>query len=139
MDKWLVVVMAAQMLLTSGVMLVMAKRRFSAAKNQEIHYHAFRTMDLAGANEGVITASRNFDNLFQMPLLFFVAVLTILHFQLADFIFVVLSASYVALRLLHSLVHVTSNHVRKRFNLFLSSCILLWLLWCRLCWMLFTA
>lgn len=134
MDKWLVLVMALQVVLTSGIMVLMGRRRFKAAQNKEFHYQAFRTMDLAGANEGVITASRNFDNLFQMPVLFFVGVLTVLHFQLADFIFVMLAAVYVALRLLHSLVHVTSNHVRKRFNLFLLSCVVLWAFWLRLCW-----
>ncbi len=139
MDKWLVLVMALQVVLTSGIMVLMGRRRFKAAQNKEFHYQAFRTMDLAGANEGVITASRNFDNLFQMPVLFFVGALTVLHFQLTDFIFVMLAALYVALRLLHSLVHVTSNHVRKRFNLFLFSCVVLWAFWIRLCWGVFVA
>jgi hypothetical protein len=132
MDKYLVLVMFFQVLLTSGVMLLMGRRRFAAARNREFHHSAFRTMDLAGANEKVITASRNFDNLLQMPLLFFVAVLVVLQQQQADLVYVLLAAVYVALRLLHSLVHVTSNHVRMRFNLFLLSCVVLWAFWLRL-------
>jgi hypothetical protein len=139
MDKWLVLVMAAQVVLTSGVMVLMGRRRFAAARNREFHYNAFRTMDLAGANEGVITASRNFDNLFQMPTLFFIGCLAVLHFGISDFVFVCIAAIYVALRLLHTVVHVTTNHVRQRFNLFLGSCVVLWCLWGRLCWSLFVS
>jgi len=130
-DKLLVLTVAAEVLLISVIMVVMGRRRFRAARNKEISLGAFRTMDLAGANEGVITASRNFDNQFQMPMLFMFGVLLVLHFGLADFVFVVLGALYVALRLLHSIVHITSNHVRRRFNLFLFSCVVLWAFWIR--------
>jgi hypothetical protein len=111
--------------------VIMGRRRFSAARNKEISLGAFRTMDLVGASEGVITASRNFDNQFQMPMLFMFGVLFVLHFQLADLVFVVIAAMYVTLRLLHSIVHITSNHVRRRFNLFLLSCVVLWAFWLR--------
>ncbi len=132
MDKYLVLTVAAQVLLISVVMVIMGRRRFAAARNKEIHHSAFRTMDLAGANESVITASRNFDNQFQMPMLFIFAVLFTLHFGLADLVFVLLAALFVALRLLHTVVHITSNHVRMRFNLFLLSCVVLWCFWLRL-------
>ncbi|WP_430456064.1 MAPEG family protein [Rheinheimera sp.] len=132
MDKYLVLIMFLQVVLTSGVMLLMGRRRFAAARNREIHLSAFRTMDLAGANERVITASRNFDNLLQMPVLFFAGVLAVLQQGQADLVFVLLAGVYVALRTLHSLVHVTSNQVRMRFNLFLLSCVVLWAFWLRL-------
>ena len=132
MDKFLVLTVAAQVLLISVVMVIMGRRRFAAARNKEIQHSAFRTMDLAGANESVITASRNFDNQFQMPMLFIFAVLFTLHFGLADLVFVLLAALFVALRLLHTVVHITSNHVRMRFNLFLLSCVVLWCFWIRL-------
>jgi len=132
MDKFLVLTVVAQVLLISVVMVIMGRRRFAAARNKEIHHSAFRTMDLAGANESVITASRNFDNQFQMPMLFIFAVLFTLHFGLADLVFVLLASLFVALRLLHTVVHITSNHVRMRFNLFLLSCVVLWSFWIRL-------
>jgi hypothetical protein len=72
-------------------MLLMGRRRFAAARNREIHLNAFRTMDLAGVNEKVITASRNFDNLLQMPVLFFAGVLAVLQQQQADLVFVLLA------------------------------------------------
>lgn len=132
MDKILVLTVVAQVLLISVVMVIMGRRRFAAARNKEIHLSAFRTMDLAGANESVITASRNFDNQFQMPMLFIFAVLFALHFGMADLVFVLLACLFVALRLLHTVVHITSNHVRMRFNLFLLSCVVLWAFWARI-------
>ncbi len=131
MDKLLVLTVVAEVLLISIIMVIMGRRRFRAARNKEISLGAFRTMDLAGANEGVITASRNFDNQFQMPMLFMFGVVLVLQFQLADVVFVLIGALYVALRLLHSIVHITSNHVRRRFNLFLLSCVVLWAFWIR--------
>ncbi|MBU2427582.1 MAG: MAPEG family protein [Gammaproteobacteria bacterium] len=136
MEKLLVLSVLAEVLLISVILVIMGRRRFSAAKNKEISVGAFRTMDLAGANESVITASRNFENQFQMPMLFMFGVLFVLQFQLADLVFVLLAALYVALRLLHSVVHMTSNHVRKRFNLFLFSCVVLWAFWLRFAWLL---
>ncbi len=132
MDKLLIVMLFLQVLLTSGVMVLMGRRRFAAARNKEFHYNAFRTMDLAGANERVITASRNFDNQFQMPMLFFFAVLLILQQQQADLVYVCIAGLCVAMRALHAFVHVTSNQVCARFNLFLASCVVLWVLWLRL-------
>lgn len=132
MDKLLILILFLQVVLTSGIMVLMGRRRFAAARNKEFHYQAFRTMDLTGANERVITASRNFDNQFQMPMLFFFAVLLILQQQQADMIFVLMAGLFVALRALHALVHVTSNQVRARFNLFLASCVVLWVIWLRL-------
>jgi hypothetical protein len=132
MEKVLILILFLQVLLTSGIMLLMGRRRFAAARNKEFHYNAFRTMDLAGANERVITASRNFDNQFQMPMFFFFAVLLIIQQQQADLVYVCIAGLFVALRALHALVHVTSNQVRARFNLFLGSCLVLWALWLRL-------
>ncbi len=132
MDKLLIIMLFLQVVVTSVIMVLMGRRRFAAAKNREFHYNAFRTMDLTGANERVITASRNFDNQFQMPMLFFFAVLLILQQQQADLVYVCLAGLFVALRGLHALVHVTTNQVRARFNLFLASCVVLWVLWVRL-------
>lgn len=147
MEKWLILAMFMQVLLTSLIMIVMGRRRFAAAKQRQFPLSAFRTMDLAGANESVITAARSFDNQFQMPILFYVVSILLLvmdgHRQLVeqapllDGIFVGLAWFFVALRLLHAVIHLTSNHVRARFNSFLMSCIVLWIIWLRFIWMIF--
>tara|TARA_R110002126_G_scaffold10245_36_gene46575 strand:- start:3139 stop:3555 length:417 start_codon:yes stop_codon:yes gene_type:complete len=132
MEKFMFLPVFAQVLLTSVVMILMGRRRIAAAKSKEINASAFRTMDLTGANEQVIATSRNFDNQFQMPMLYIFSVLFCLQLGLADLTFVVMGAVFVALRYWHTLIHIGSNNVRLRFRVFLLGCLTLWLIWIRL-------
>lgn len=139
MDKLILLPVFVQILLTSIVMVLMGKRRIHAAKNREISIAAFKTMNLTGANEQVIATSRNFDNQFQMPMLYMFSVLFTLQLGLADMAYVVLGAVFVLLRILHTAVHIGSNNVRLRFSIFLFGCLALWLMWLRLAWQVLVA
>jgi hypothetical protein len=139
MEKMILLPVFVQILLTSVVMVLMGRRRIRAAKNKEISVAAFKTMNLTGANEQVIATSRNFDNQFQMPMLYLFSVLFTLQLGLADLAYVVLGAAYVLLRILHTAVHTGSNAVRLRFNVFLLSCVVLWVIWLRLVWQVLAA
>ena len=132
MEKLMLLPVFAQVLLTSIVMILMGRRRINAAKTKEINMSAFRTMDLSGASEQVIATSRNFDNQFQMPMLYIFSVLFCLQFGLADLTFLVMSVVFVALRYWHTIIHIGSNNVRLRFRVFLLGCLVLWLIWVRL-------
>ncbi|MGI5308752.1 MAPEG family protein [Rheinheimera sp. WS51] len=136
MEKLLLLPVFGQVLLTSIVMILMGKRRIAAAKNKDISISAFKTMNLTGANEQVIATSRNFDNQFQMPMLFLFSLLFILQSGLADLAYVIMACGYLLLRVWHTIVHIGSNNVRLRFNVFLASCALLWLIWLRFAWQL---
>lgn len=137
MEKLMLLPVFAQVLLTSIVMILMGRRRINAAKTKEINMSAFRTMDLSGASEQVIATSRNFDNQFQMPMLYIFSVLFCLQFGLADLTFLVMSVVFVALRYWHTIIHIGSNNVRLRFRVFLLGCLVLWLIWVRLLVMAF--
>lgn len=132
MDKWLLIPVFAQILLTSVVMIIMGRRRILAAKNKHINVTAFQTMDLSGAAPQVIATGRNFDNQFQMPLLYLFSVLFTLQLGLADITFLVLGCLFVALRYWHTVIHIGSNHLRSRFQVFLLGCVVLWVIWVRL-------
>lgn len=135
MEKWLLLPVFIQVLLTSIVMVLMGHRRITAARNKEITLAAFRTMNLSGANERVVATSRNFDNQFQIPVLYFFSVLLVLHFGLADIGFVILGCLFVALRGIHTVVHIGKNNVRHRFSVFLAGVVVVWLIWLRLLWL----
>jgi hypothetical protein len=139
MEKLILLPVFVQILLTSVVMVLMGKRRIRAAKNKEITVAAFKTMNLTGANEQVIATSRNFDNQFQMPMLYLFSVLFTLQLGFADLGYVVLGTAFVLLRVMHTVVHIGSNNVRLRFNIFLLGCLALWLLWLRLAWQVLVA
>jgi hypothetical protein len=132
MDKWLFGSVVLQVLLTLVVMLLMARRRFSAAKNRELPYKAFKLMDLTGASDKVITAGRSFDNQFQLPLLYVFAVLFVLQFAVADLTLVIIGWLFVLSRLAHAYVHVSFNSVRLRFTFYLVGALLLVLFWLKL-------
>lgn len=132
MDKWLFGSVLVQMVLTLLMMVLMGKRRFKAAKNRELPYKAFRVMDLTGANEKVITASRNFDNQFQLPVLYLFAVVFALQFGAVDLSLVVLGWLFAISRLVHAYVHVGANHVRLRFAVYVFGALMLLLFWLKL-------
>ncbi|MEH8021191.1 MAPEG family protein [Rheinheimera metallidurans] len=134
MEKLILLPVFVQVLLTSVVMILMGRRRIRAAKNKEISIAAFKTMNLTGANEQVIATSRNFDNQFQMPMLYLFSVLFTLQLGLADTAYVALGAAFVFLRVLHTFIHIGTNNVRLRFNVFLLGCAVLWAIWLRIMW-----
>lgn len=136
MEKLIFLPVFAQVLLTSIVLIVMGRRRIAAAKNKDISTAAFKTMNLTGASEQVIATSRNFDNQFQMPMLYLFSVLFTLQYGLADLTFVILGGLFVLLRYVHTWVHIGRNVVRLRFNVFLLGCFVLWLIWLRLIWLI---
>jgi hypothetical protein len=76
--------------------------------------------------------SDNFQNLFEMPVLFYLAVLLSLVLLIQDEVLVQLAWGFVLLRVIHSLIHCTYNRVLHRFWAYFFSCVLLLLMWLRL-------
>ena len=132
MDKLLFGSVLVQVGLTLFIMVLMGRRRFKAAKNRELPFKAFKLMDLTGANEQVITASRNFDNQFQLPMLYLFAVVFALQFGVADLSLVIVGWLFAISRLVHAYVHVGANHVRLRFAVYVFGALMLLLFWLRL-------
>lgn len=77
----------------------------------------------------VAQPSDNFKNLFEAPVLFYVAVLTVYSTQLLDIWLMSLAVAYVVLRYLHSFIHVSYNRVIDRFTVYFLSTLVLWLMW----------
>ena len=73
--------------------------------------------------------TRNFENQFQLPVLFYVLVAFALLTRKADLIFVVLSWVFVVCRIVHAYVHVTTNYVPYRFFIFAAGAVVLTVMW----------
>ncbi|MCO7250210.1 MULTISPECIES: MAPEG family protein [unclassified Pseudoalteromonas] len=129
MEKWLIVAMFTQVLLTFIVMYIMGKRRFSAAKKKTIEMKDFLTMDLEKAGSHVRLADRNFINQFEMPVLFFIACLTALQLNAVGTVFVGFAWAYVVLRIIHSFIHLTSNTLKARYYSFVISSFIMLIMW----------
>ena len=74
----------------------------------------------------------NLKNLFELPVLFYVAALLSMVLMIQDPFLVQLAWGYVALRYVHSFVHCTYNRVMHRFMAYAASCIVLMFIWARL-------
>ncbi|WP_392353345.1 MAPEG family protein [Pseudoalteromonas sp. PB2-1] len=129
MEKWLIAAMFTQVLLTFSIMVIMGRRRFTAARNKVIKMQDFLTMKLDKAGSEVRVADRNFINQFEMPILFFIACLTALQVHAAGFVFVILAWLYVGLRLLHSVIHLTTNTLKLRYYSFVVSSFVMLIMW----------
>ncbi|WP_062567908.1 MAPEG family protein [Pseudoalteromonas arabiensis] len=129
MEKWLIAAMFTQVLLTFSIMVIMGRRRFTAARNKVIKMQDFLTMELDKAGSEVRVADRNFINQFEMPILFFIACLTALQVHAAGFVFVILAWLYVGLRLLHSVIHLTTNTLKLRYYSFVVSSFVMLIMW----------
>jgi hypothetical protein len=79
--------------------------------------------------EPVEMPANNLRNLFEMPVLYFALVPLLLITHQAGHVQVVLAWIYVALRALHSLIHIASRRVMPRFMVYLASCIVLSAMW----------
>jgi hypothetical protein len=77
-------------------------------------------------------ASNNLKNLFEMPVLFYLAALVAMLLLIQDPVLVRLAWGFVVLRAVHSLVHCSYNRVMHRFIAYMISCLFLLFMWIRL-------
>jgi hypothetical protein len=73
----------------------------------------------------VVRVSNNIANQFETPILFFVLSLVFFSLKSVDMTVLVLSCAYVASRIVHAYIHVTSNYVPKRRGVFMVGCVIL--------------
>ena len=77
-------------------------------------------------------ASNNLKNLFEVPVLFYVAGMLAMLLLIQDGLLVLLAWGFVILRIVHSIIQCTYNRVMHRFIVYLISCLFLVFLWIRL-------
>jgi hypothetical protein len=117
-----------QVVLTFVLMLWMADLSRQAYRRGEIRWQdiALREPNWPARNLQLRNA---FQNQLETPVLFYVLTILAWITRHADLLFVVMAWIYVALRIVHAYIHVTSNHVPRRGAVFLASMIVLALMW----------
>ena len=119
----------AMFLLVCIVAVTMFRRRVAFYKSNRVHPQKTATSAQMAATMPDSRAPDNFRNLFELPMMFYVAVLTLYVTQLVVLPQLVLAWVYVAARYAHSGIHCTSNVVMNRFYAFLASCLALLCMW----------
>ena len=77
-------------------------------------------------------ASNNLKNLFEIPILFYLAAMIAMLLLIQDDLLVRLAWGFVILRVVHSAIHCSYNRVVHRFIAYLISCLFLVFMWIRL-------
>ena len=114
---------------TIVVLLILAYRRVKATTTGAVHVREFAFGESPKVPVSAQLVSRNYMNLLEMPVLFYVACLVSLVTGPTTSAMLTLAWLYVALRVLHSLIHITTNRIIHRFAVFVLSNVVLAALW----------
>ncbi len=114
---------------TMLVLLLMPYRRFKAVLAGQITAKDFKFGESANVPPEVCIPNRNYMNLLEAPLLFYVICVILFQIQLVGPLVVALAWGYVGCRLVHSLIHLTYNRVEHRLAAFALSNVLLAAIW----------
>ena len=120
--------MLGMMLLTAIVWFVLYARRIPAMKKARKPVQVYTTPDkvVEFLPETVNYPANNLKNLFELPVLFYGLCLYLYVTQNVDMAYLIAAWAFFAFRVLHSLVHCTSNIVMLRFYLYAAGALALW-------------
>ncbi len=127
---------AALAIWTFCVLLQVPIRRFRAAFAGKIGPGDFRYGESARVPGEVSLPNRNYMNLLELPVLFYVLALTLFVTHRVDGPYLKLAWAFVALRMVHTIVHLTYNNVFHRLAVFAASNLALLAMWLRFGWSL---
>lgn len=123
---WPAVAMVA---LTCAVWARLYVVRIGEMKRERIDPQSIASSAAAAARLRDTRASDNFRNLFELPVLFYVALIVAANTAQVSALTLGLAWSFAVLRIAHSTIHCTYNRVMHRFSTYIAGALVLWLLW----------
>jgi hypothetical protein len=126
--KLLILAMAAQVLLTIIVLILMGRERIPSVISGETDIKDI-AVDRSAYPLRARLLSNCFDNQFQLPILFYVAVLLTLWAGAVSWLELVLAWAFVVLRYAHAAIHITTNRLEHRFVAYTAGLAVLCALW----------
>jgi len=118
--------------LTLAMVMRLARQRFAAVRAGEVDPRFYKVFHGEGEPERVAATARNLGNLLELPTLFYAGISIAFAAGESGAVLVSLAWAYVALRYLHSAIHLTSNKVMWRFRVFALSVLALLAFWAAL-------
>jgi hypothetical protein len=129
---------AAMMLLVAIVTVMMLKERIGEMKNRRIHPNTVASSTQMNQILENTKGADNYKNLAEMPILFYVLCVALFATQMVSSGWLYAAWVYVALRFVHSFIHIGYNTVMHRFYVFAASLTLLFWMWAIFVWQLAT-
>jgi len=117
--------------LTAIVWLLMVLFRNGAVLRGLVSMRYYRDYVSGPPAEWVERPARVFDNLMQVPMLFYVVCVLMLVGDRVDNVQLTLAWLFVATRAAHAIIYIAVNHVPSRFASYAGGCITLGVLWAR--------
>lgn len=125
---------AAQVLLTAVVLLLMAQARGRSQRERGLTAQDLALPTADDWNAAARKASNNYSNLFELPVLFYAVTAFAMITKTVDGWMIALAWIFVASRVVHSAVHLTTNVVRWRGPIFLVGFVAMLTMWTLLIW-----
>ena len=114
---------------TMVVLCLIPVVRVRSVRQREISADDFKYGESAKVPGYVSLPNRNYMNLLELPMLFYVVCIVLYVTVGASYVAIVVAWLYVVLRIVHSLVHLTYNKVLHRLTAFTLSNVALGVLW----------
>ena len=111
------------------VLVLIPIARVRSVRQREIGTDDFKYGESANVPGHVSLPNRNYMNLLELPLLFYVVGIVLYVSGGASYVAMFFAWAYVALRIVHSLIHLTYNQVLHRLGAFTLSIFALVILW----------
>lgn len=127
MEAWLIGAMLAQGVLVFAITALLYRQRIPRVLRREVRIKDIAIDKSRWPDEAQLVANA-YSNQFEMPVLFFVATLLALHFG-PTALEVILAWLFVASRCVHTFIHLTDNHVPRRFAAFAIGVVIVGILW----------
>lgn len=126
--------MFAMILLTFAVAVHLFRLRVAAVKTGNVKLSAFRLNTNEAMPTNMLQAARNYSNLFEVPVLFYTAGAVYIALGVESPAIILLGWLFVATRIVHSWIHLTSNNVIRRMQAFMAGNVCVLLIWVIVLW-----
>ena len=115
--------------LTFALYIYIVTSRVSSVQNGIVQIEYYQLFKGGEPPEAVLKSTRHLANLYEAPVLFYLVCVLIMITNVQTPLLVGLAWSYVVLRVVHSVVHLTYNKVFHRLGIFMFSQIVLIIMW----------
>jgi len=119
----------AMVLLTAVVTFRMFFERVRQVKAEKIPFRDIPSGSQMAARFADTRAADNYRNLFEAPVLFYLALVVAFASMQVTAVTVGLAWAYVGLRIVHSYIHCGYNRISHRLYVFMATNVVLWVFW----------
>ena len=121
--------MFALVILTAIIGLCAFMVRYNSVKKGEVKIKFYRTMQGSEVSERIIQTTRCFNNMFEVPVLFYIVSTLYVALGVENTVALILAWLFVILRYIHAYIFMTYNNVIHRMLVFWGSFLSLFILW----------